>query len=94
MGHRKNPSDSSNNRILQVLDWSFRFGHEGTFQWSDDTNNRPINFTRYTGREASGCNINCNIRLHSQSIALVRKETIKKGPQPPAGVLPGFCGVG
>lgn len=28
------------------------FGHEGTFQWSDDTNNRPINFTRYTGGEA------------------------------------------
>ena len=28
------------------------FGHEGTFQWSDDTNNRPINFTRYKGGEA------------------------------------------
>lgn len=31
MGHRQNPSDSSNNRILQVLDWSFRFWSRGNF---------------------------------------------------------------
>lgn len=35
------------------------FGHEGTFQWSDDTNNRPINFTRYTGGEAVVLQITC-----------------------------------
>lgn len=37
------------------------FGHEGTFQWSDDTNNRPINFTSWATGEPSVHNTN-NLR--------------------------------